>query len=532
MREPSTNGLKLEIVFLRVIIGYFCLQMCLSSYYLSQFLRSDLLHKDRSNESNFSEPTSQLSGSRSFGIRFENYLSDHLLLKRTLIRLRNDFLYYILKTSGSAKAFVGKDGWLFLTVEHTLKELIGTEPYTVQQLEYLQTIFEQRATWCQKRHCHYVLMVAPNKETVYPEKTGLNYNVAGTRYHQFYEWMKAKSFVPIVDIYAALKQTSGSRLTYSRYDTHWNGYGAASGYRKLMSTLQSWYPLLSPLPESETAVVDDFSRGDLAIMLKIDVSRSARKTVAVVPLNVYWKSDFDPQKPRYVPFKTWIDDSSLPRAVVLRDSFFDAPKLLFSQHFSEVDYFLTYDFPEHLIEQSKPNIVVQEFTERVLCDGDVFNTKQLRKEIQCSEKNDVQQNQLPHVENIVFGDSVRLLKAYAWPCPDGLVVSSLWTSADHPELSKFLGGHAIDENGKILSQFDHEFVPQPRRRNSEWRDVFIVPFDKLRGATGIALSVYYDPQQTLLIKGGSCDWGNHRLVVRLQPLRPLQPLQSFQSRRN
>jgi len=121
-------------------------------------------------------------------------------------------------------------------------------------------------------------------------------------------------------------------------------------------------------------------------------------------------------------------------------------------------------------------------------------------------------------QNILFGDSVRLLNLYERRCTDGIEIKAFWCAAEHSEKAKSVGVHIVDRNGSISSQYDHHLLPQtfPLFKGAVWCDRFKIPNDALAGANAIALSVFDDPQQTLLIRGGHCDWGNHRLLLPLQ----------------
>jgi peptidoglycan/LPS O-acetylase OafA/YrhL len=121
-------------------------------------------------------------------------------------------------------------------------------------------------------------------------------------------------------------------------------------------------------------------------------------------------------------------------------------------------------------------------------------------------------------ENVLFGDSVRLVKLYMQKSRNGVEIKAYWRADEHVEKAKYVGVHITDSNGSILSQFDHLLLPQalPVFKGMAWCDRFTIPIDVPAGGKAIALSVYEDPQKTFLIQGGQCDWGNHRLLLPLQ----------------
>jgi alginate O-acetyltransferase complex protein AlgJ len=63
---------------------------------------------------------------------------------------------------------------------------------------------------------------------------------------------------------------------------------------------------------------------------------------------------------------TEIPGSSLPRAVILRDSFTSPLVAFLSEHFSRAVYLWQNDFDAQAVEQEHPDIVIQEIVGRHL----------------------------------------------------------------------------------------------------------------------------------------------------------------------
>lgn len=119
-------------------------------------------------------------------------------------------------------------------------------------------------------------------------------------------------------------------------------------------------------------------------------------------------------------------------------------------------------------------------------------------------------------ENVVFGESVELIRMYAWKTSTGMEFSGKWRRGQTPELAVTLGVHILDGGGNILSQADHKLLPLIKADQYLWLDSFVLDEKQLEGAVAIGLAVYDDPQQTLSISGGRCDWGGHRLLLSLE----------------
>jgi hypothetical protein len=67
-------------------------------------------------------------------------------------------------------------------------------------------------------------------------------------------------------------------------------------------------------------------------------------------------------------FATKIDDASLPRGLVLRDSFATYLTAPLSEHFRFCEYQWTNDFHPQEILEEKPDVLIDEIAERHLCE--------------------------------------------------------------------------------------------------------------------------------------------------------------------
>ncbi len=113
--------------------------------------------------------------------------------------------------------------------------------------------------------------------------------------------------------------------------------------------------------------------------------------------------------------------------------------------------------------------------------------------------------------NVVFGDSVRMNKAYFWKRGGGIEVTSHWSAAANPKKAKMLAVHVVDQSGTILAVADHELY----RGAHDWVDRFFLEKRLLVNGTALGLAVYDDPRNVLPIEGGHCDWQNRRLILPL-----------------
>src|SRR5262249_42870784 len=105
-----------------------------------------------------------------FPVRFEAYYNDHFGFRNTLIRWLDTATVRWLKVSTSPKVILGRHGWLFLTEVPVAKVPQETRPFTPAQLAGWQRVLEARRDWLARRGIRYLVVLVPEKQTIYPEE--------------------------------------------------------------------------------------------------------------------------------------------------------------------------------------------------------------------------------------------------------------------------------------------------------------------------------------------------------------------------
>src|SRR5215472_11171889 len=119
-------------------------------------------------------PTVQIGGPGwgysivSFPRRFERYWNDSFAFRWYLIRAHS-LVKLALGVSPSPKALVGRDGYLFYAGEQSVDYFRGVKPFTERDIVRWRADLEDRRAWLAARGIRYLVVVAPNKETIYPE---------------------------------------------------------------------------------------------------------------------------------------------------------------------------------------------------------------------------------------------------------------------------------------------------------------------------------------------------------------------------
>jgi hypothetical protein len=309
---------------------------------------------------------------KEFPSRFESFFNDHFGFRNRLITWSNRLKVGVLKVSSSPNVLLGQDGWSYF-VEPTLA-LSKAGPFTTEQLETIQETLELRQRWLAQRGCRYLLFIAPDKQTIYPEHLPARTipNPTVSRLDQLVSHLRSHSTVPIVDIREELREAKKREQLYFKLDTHWNDRGAFIAYQALGRQLAQWFPDIEPLPRSAFRETTSIRACDLALMLGKNTNPE-EESLDLTPILPRRAHRVQPPPPleygcylHFPPFATEQDDSRLPRAVIFHDSFFLLLSSFVAEHFRRAAFYWDDLFHPEVIEREKAAVVIQELIERKL----------------------------------------------------------------------------------------------------------------------------------------------------------------------
>lgn len=298
--------------------------------------------------------------------KFEQFFRAHLGFRKSLIRTYNALHVKVLQISPLPRVIMGKNGWLF---SDNFDYHRAVRPFTADHLWQWQRVLEQRRDWLADRGIRYLFVIAPNKETVYPEfmPDHINRVRHESLLDQLIAHLRMHSEMSILDLRDPLLSAKDSHFLYPRTDLHWNDFGAFVGYQSVVKALSDWFPHLQPLSLSafdfRLQEPPDHFHFDLARMMALPET-FAERYGALVPRQV--------RHTQVLPFSTrenvtTLDDATLPRAVVLHDSFVFALMPFLSEHFQRVYYYMgNQEFQYDIVYNEHPDVVIQFIAERHL----------------------------------------------------------------------------------------------------------------------------------------------------------------------
>jgi hypothetical protein len=309
-----------------------------------------------------------------FPAELSRYWDDHLGLRQPLIQSYARLSIGLLGRSPSAGLIVGAEGWFFLGARAPLEQFRGLARFEPAELERWQRVLEERRDWLAERGIGYVVAIAPNKHTMYGEflPPALSKVRAETPLDALVRHLDASSSLAFVDLREALRAAKQEERVYHRTDTHWNDVGAYRAYREILEAAKRQLPSLRKADPVRVRRRARLSPG-LGLVQSVGLERVYREEVVELrPIEPRSRvaSEYRRAYPELVrtqrPFAFEVADPDLPRAIVFRDSFANALIPFLSEHFARTLYIWSPDVDPDLVEAERPDVVIQEISERFL----------------------------------------------------------------------------------------------------------------------------------------------------------------------
>lgn len=311
---------------------------------------------------------------------FEAWFNDHFGMRDFLIAWNNRIHMDVFRVSTSPMMIIGKEGWLYYTGEDEIKDHRGATPFSGAELLRILENLEERRVWLESRGISYALVIAPNKESVYPEYLPETVRRVrdGTRLDQVLAYVRQRSPVDIMDLRPALIEAKKTRRVYESTGTHWNNEGAFTGYAAILRKLAEDFPSLAPKGRDAFRVAQTTVEKPSLVKTFMPMLRSpgTEDVAGFEPLEPRRaeETDYsyeapvrgaDPGNPRKLIHLT-IPGSGQPSVVWFRDSFMDSLDQFVREHFRESLYVASREFDAGVVSRANPDIVLNQMAERFI----------------------------------------------------------------------------------------------------------------------------------------------------------------------
>ncbi|HCB15032.1 MAG TPA: hypothetical protein DEP36_15910 [Gammaproteobacteria bacterium] len=138
-------------------------------------------------------------------------------------------------SSPNASVYYGAEGWLFYNGDQSLGQ-VSRAPLRTETIKRFADLLSGLNHVLQRENRRLVVAVAPNKESVYPEKLPgwLRVKTGPTEYDALFAEL-AKTPIHTVDLRTLLRDAAQKIPVYYKTDSHWNMWGALIAYNALVT---------------------------------------------------------------------------------------------------------------------------------------------------------------------------------------------------------------------------------------------------------------------------------------------------------
>ena len=278
---------------------------------------------------------------------------------------------FVLGVSPSAAVVKGERGWFFYGDDKAIDDYANVELMTDAALSNWRAAIVRARDWLQARDIAYVFAIAPDKHVIYGDEMPPTLARIGelSRTDQLFTALQDTGLA--VDVRRELFEAKTHERIYQQTDTHWNERGALPAYQRIITAVRARVPSTPPawtrndFTDAERTIEGLDLAGMMGltrVMREIDlmlVPKRPRRARVIEPAGAAPTDELG----RLV---TEINDRSLPRAVIFRDSFTSQLVPFLSEHFSRAVYLWQNDFDADEVTREHPDVVIQEIVGRHL----------------------------------------------------------------------------------------------------------------------------------------------------------------------
>lgn len=305
----------------------------------------------------FSRETAEL-----YPAQMEDYINDHAAFRNQFLYLDAGIDFFLFQTSSSQDVIRGKKGWFFFKMGNSVMDYRGQNLFSQEELDAVAAKAEEVRQYYEAQGTTFMIMLAPNKEGIYPEYMPDAYTRISpvSRYDQIQQVLQEKTQVPVL----LPKDTflrDRDRQWYYKTDTHWNALGSFVAVQELIEAAGG-----------ETSSLDDmeissqpWGDGDLIDMAHLP--RGAFEDEAYEVSGFYDEVEAEVlhlYPNRYAVLTAAPDAPDKRRVTLCRDSFALPMTDYLSRYFCFVDSYHTDIIQKEYLERNHPDILVYEIVER------------------------------------------------------------------------------------------------------------------------------------------------------------------------
>lgn len=306
--------------------------------------------------------------------RVSRYYDDHVGLRNAMIRAYAYLTIELFGTSPTESLVVGKQGWLYFGNPDAIAQYRGVAPLSDLQLARWRKVLLERRDWLAERNIAFLFVLVPDKPLMYPKympdslpRTGVEQPIDQLARHLW-----ETTDLEVLDLRRPLQIGRRQERTYHRTDAHWNDWGAYVGYAAIVERLREMLPSMAGAKVIPAAHGSHVTHGmGLASIVGL-ASVYHEERIDMKPVGARarpapeHRAHYDERARRMVPIALGVENESLPRAVMFRDSYANALVPYLSENFRRILFVWERDVDPAVVEREKPDVVIQEVVGRFL----------------------------------------------------------------------------------------------------------------------------------------------------------------------
>lgn len=319
-----------------------------------------------------------LSHPQEFSVSVRDFMEDQFGYREDLIHLNAYARAKYLNQTTSPRAFIGKNDWLYLKSHELIPDVRGVFGMTQEERELWASYFRERQAWAEERGILYIVVIAPEKQSIYPEYLPDVYLPVVENNTRFDNLVRVLADIPevnFIDLRPTLIAAKSTTQIYRRVDAHWTSYGSYLAAVEIMKVVRQTYPDAHIIPERWLRGRQVMSRnGDLSNNIGLAVEYEEEITLYSVrprrrcAQETYREAPWSDIQPWLVVMECVGFERGLD-AVVFRDSFTNSMIDFIAESFDTSVYLWdNFHIPWHqgLIEDRAPEVIIEQFAERKL----------------------------------------------------------------------------------------------------------------------------------------------------------------------
>ncbi len=272
-------------------------------------------------------------------------------------------MYYVFYSQPKEVIF-GKNGWMFFQSGNIIERHRGILKLTDKQIETFLNIQKERKEWFLSQGIEYFLVIAPNKESIYPEYLPKwATKVDEKDLDNLIRKLKFEAKINVIDASFLINLKSKYPM-YLPSESHWTDIAAFFVYQELMNEIKKKianFP--SPFKFEDMKIIPDYRNGgDLAIYLGLLEKMYISNPLVRLKDEKNFKIVLSNGRDHTYLNNTYKDFN----IVVFADSFGGNWTHYMPEHFNIVRWSQTYGVDIEDIENYKPKIVISQYAERQL----------------------------------------------------------------------------------------------------------------------------------------------------------------------